>query len=168
MARLFFSLIVAPVLVFMGFGMAARYALLAGYPFWILAACIWAFPLAELLSRPLGSFLLPGDRYSRPQPMYSVPEALRKQNRIQESFDAYQKIARSYPREVRPWVEMIRLAHLELKQPDLTEAVFLEGLRELKGVQRKEELTRMHDAIVSMSTKTPTAADRPKVAYPSG
>ena len=102
--KLILYVVVAPFLILLGFWMATRFSMIFGYPFWLLACIILAFPLASVLAAPFGTFFLPGDRYLRPLPMYSVPESLRKQDRIPEAMAKYREIAEKYPKEVKPWV----------------------------------------------------------------
>jgi len=165
--KLIVYVVFVPFLVLLGFWTATRYGMIFGYPFWMIASIIIAFPVAGILAAPFGTFFLPGDRYSRPLPMYSIPESLRKQDRIPEAMAKYREITEKYPKEVKPWVQMVRLAHLELKDRNLADELLEEGLKALKKEASREELTRMHQAITSMRQEAPTADDRTSVHYRS-
>jgi len=153
-------LILAPSLIVMGWYVAGNFFLLAAYPFWIVAGLIWAAPLAELAFLPFGNLLRPGDRYSKKQPMYSRPESLRRQNKLEEAFSACQEIAREYPKEVKPWVDMIRIAHLDMKNRALADATLQQGLLKLKAASAREELERMHQELTRMRQEAPRAEER--------
>ncbi len=165
--KLIVYVVFVPFLVLLGFWTATRYGMIFGYPFWLIASIIMAFPIASVLAAPFGTFFLPGDRYSRPLPMYSVPESLRKQDRIPEAMAKYREIAEKYPKEVKPWVQMVRLAHLELKDRTLADELYEEGIQTLKKEKAREELRRMHKAIISMRQEALTAEDRTSVHYRS-
>lgn len=155
-------------LVSMGFYTAIVSAMLFAFPFWFAAALLIAVPLAGWLSSPVGGIFFPRERLYKKQPMYSIPESLRMQNKIHEAFDAYQEIAREYPREVRPYIEMIRLAHVDLKRDDLASAVHHRGLSVLRKKKDREELRRMYDAVVSLRPEASKAEDRRVVGYRKG
>ena len=133
-------------------------SLRTAFPFWAAAFCLWAFTVADLLMDFIRTYGLPWKQAGQIPPNYGPPEALRRKNKPQESFDAYRELSRRYPNEVKPWVEMIRLAYLEFKDDDLASTVHEEGLQALKGEARKQELQKMYKAITSM-TQTPLMAE---------
>ncbi len=162
---LIFRLLVVLALALIGMWVAFNTAMLWAYPFWVLAGVLLAFPLAEKLASPVVGLLLPTDRFSKPQPMYSIPESLRNKNELDAAFGAYQKIAKAYPKEVKPYRCMIRLAFLDMNNEALAESVLAQGMKTLKKKGLKEELQKDFEVFRGMTRVAPTAADRRKVGY---
>jgi len=153
-------------LVLTGFHFAYRYGILFGYPAWILAAVWIAFPIAGLLAGPVVGFLFSYGTFDKPQPAYSIPESLRMKNKLAEALQAYQALAEKFPQEVRPWAEMIRLAHVDMKDTTLAEQLLSRGLAKLRKRKKREELERIARAVMSLSQEAPTAESRRRIQYP--
>jgi hypothetical protein len=162
---LILRLLAVLLLVGVGFWVAISSALLWAYPFWLAASILVAFPLAGFLSGPIGSIFMPTEVFSKPQPMYSIPESLRMKNELDKAFAAYQKIAEEYPQEVKPYVAMVKMAFVDMKNDNLAESVLAQGMTHLKKQASKEQWQREYDAIITMTQVTPTAESRRKVSY---
>jgi hypothetical protein len=162
---LIIRLVIAGVLLLVGMRVAYTSALLWAYPFWLFAGILIAFPLAEMLAGPFGSFFMPTERFSKPQPMYSIPESLRNKNNLDAAFAAYQKIAQDFPQEIKPYVCMIRMAFVDMNNEALAESVLAQGKFTLKQTALKEELQKDFDAIRTISRVPPTADTRHKISY---
>lgn len=96
----------------------------AGLGLVVLASILLAPLLARVIAHPAGSLYYPGTRSWTPPPMYSQVEARRKDGRLDEAMDLLQSIADQYPRELRPYLDMIEIAFLELRNPELANAVY--------------------------------------------
>lgn len=119
-------------------------------PFFILAgALIVAAPLARLLAEPLGHLLFPGKHYDRPQPIYGIPLARKKEGRYEEALAGFRKIASDYPDEVQAWVEMVDVAVTSLNDGQRALAIFQEGMQALRKPEQRQQLERMYAAISS-------------------
>lgn len=160
-----FRMILALILFGAGLWVAGRYALLFAYPFWFLAGLLIAYPLAGFLARPFGAVFMPTERFSKPPPMYSVPESLRMKNELEAAMLAYEKIAAKYPQELKPYVEMIRLAFVDMNREDLAAAILERGLSILKKPAARESLERSYDRLGTLTRVPPTAESRRKVSY---
>lgn len=115
-----------------------------GFGLLMLAALIVAPPLARLIGEPAGGLFYPVRRESRPPPLYSVGEARRKRGDFSGAIRHYREIARNYPQELRPYVEMIDIAILDLKDVALADAVLQRGLATLKREEDRAVLREMH------------------------
>ncbi len=129
---------------------AAGYAIgLFGCAIIITGAIILAFPIARLLAEPVGSLFYPGKRLSRPVPMYSIPQSKRKSGLYEEAMSGFEQIAADYPTEVQPYIEMIDIAVMDLKDPDRANEIYRRGVSVLKKQQDRESLATMYSAIRS-------------------
>jgi hypothetical protein len=113
----------------------------------IMGAVILARPLARLIAEPSGNLFYPGQRFSRPQPMYSIPESRRARGLYEEAITGFEKIAEDYPGEVKPYIEMIDISIVHLKDPDRANEIYQRGVSLLKKEGDKEVLATMYSAI---------------------
>lgn len=113
----------------------------------ILGAIIVAFPLARLFAEPSGNLFCPGRRFDRPQPMYGIPQSKKAKGLYEEAIAGFEKIAEEYPEEVQPYVEIIDIAIVKLKEPERANATYQRGMSVLKKDEDKEALARMYSAI---------------------
>jgi len=113
----------------------------------IAGAIVLAFPLARLLSESSGGLFYPGRRFDRPQPMYSIPQAKRQKGQYEEAIAGFEQIAVDYPDEVQPYIEMMDIAIVNLKDPGRANAIYLRGVSAMKKNEDKETLARMFTAI---------------------
>jgi len=117
----------------------------------VAAGAIIARPLAGLVAEPAGSLFFP--RYfSRPQPLYSIAEARRKQGRYEESIAEYEKIAQQFPAEVAPHVAMMEIAFTNLGDPGRAGDIVRRALATLPDDASRHEVLRRHRAIKGFGT----------------
>ena len=144
--------------------MAGPLAALAS-PFFVLAgAIIVAAPLARLLAEPLGGLLFPNTRYDRPQPIYGIPLARKKEGRYEEAVAGFRAIAAEYPDEVQAWIEMIDVAVTGLEDGARAQAIFQEGMQALRQPEQRQRLAEMYAAIISR-LKTDAAQERQPLRF---
>lgn len=113
----------------------------------LIAAVVLAFPIAGLLAERTGGLFWPGRRLDRPLPMYSIPQAKRTQGLYEEAIALYEKIAEDYPRETQPYIDMIDICIVNLKDPNRAYVIYDRGMQLLKKDKDKEALTTMYKAI---------------------
>lgn len=113
----------------------------------ISGAIVLARPLASLIAEPSGSLFYPGKRFSRPLPMYSIPESKRARGMYEEAIAGFDRIAADYPDEVKPYIEMINISIVNLKDPDRANEIFQRGVSILRKDRDKEVLATMYGAI---------------------
>ena len=119
-------------------------------PFLVLAgAIIVAAPLARLLAEPLGGLFFPDKHYARPQPIYGIPLARKKEGRYEEALEGFRTITTQYPDEAQAWIEMIDVAVTGLKDGDGARAIFEEGMQALRQPEQRQRLAEMYAAIMS-------------------
>lgn len=119
-------------------------------PLFIVAgAIIVAMPLARFIAEPIGGLFYPVRRLSRKLPMYSIPQSKRAKGLYEEAIAGFEKIAKEYPRETQPYIEMIEITIVDLKDPERANRVYQHGMSRLKKVEDREMLERMYNAIRS-------------------
>jgi len=151
------GLIAAPFLIFgfymmfrAGGGPAQIFAtVLLGCGGLILGAVIIAFPLAGLFAEPSGNLYYPMKHIARPQPIYSIPESKRAKGEYEEAIAGFEQIAESFPQELKPYVAMIDIAIVDLKNPERAGEIFKRGITALKKDADRRALWRMYTAIGS-------------------
>ena len=123
----------------------------------MIGAICLAFPLAEL-----GALL--GERlfwsksyYDKPQPMYGIPQARRAKGRFGEALAEYETILAAHPGEVRPHLDMVEIALLDLRDPELAHALYERGRERLKNPADKEALARVYAETLTRLDPKPAA-----------
>jgi hypothetical protein len=120
---------------------------LVAYGMTMMGAVVLARPLARLIAEPFGAIYWPGKRFTRPQPIYGIPESQRAKGLYEEAMAGFERIAEDYPSEVRPYVEMMDMCIVNLKDPRRANAVYQRGVARLEKDEDKEALARMYSAI---------------------
>lgn len=119
------------------------------------AAIILAFPVAELLAEPASGLFYPGGTPEKPPPMYSIPESKRARGLYEEAMDGMEEIVRKFPGEVRPYITMIEIAIVDLKDPERASAVYDRGMAALSRTADRHALTQMYLGNCSRLTDRP-------------
>ena len=140
-------------------GLGAMPQLLLGMALIVIAAIIIAPSLARLFAERSGNLFYPSMRFDGPQPMYSIPESRRKKGLTQEAFDGFLAISREHPQELKPYIEMIDIAIMDMRSADLAESTLHHGLQTLDSEQARGSLSRMYKAI---SSRLETSAPQPR------
>ena len=125
----------------------------------LAGAVIMAPLIARLISEPFGKLFYSGEEFDRPQPMYSVPEGKRKKGLYREAFDGYLQIAREYPRELKPHLEMLKIAMLDLKDKEQGDLVFQQAIAALDDKEARDALLKMYEALNSKAEYLPRPSD---------
>ena len=105
--------------------------------------------LARLLAEPWGSLFSPDSYYAGPLPMYGIPESRRGKGDFEGALEGFAEIAAKYPREVRPYVEMIDIAIRDLRDETRAHEAYEKGMAVLRREEDRTYLTRMYQAIRS-------------------
>ena len=106
----------------------------------LIGAVVMARPVARLFAEPWGSIFFPGQQFDKPQPIYGIPEARRKEGRYEEAIAGFERIADDDPQQLRAYVSMIDVAIVELKDVPRAEAMLSRGLAALTQREDREQL----------------------------
>lgn len=148
MLRIGFCTLAATPFIVLGFCVSGKWVFM-GPLFLVAAAIIFAFPVAKLIAEPVGMLFCPSERYDRPQPMYSIPESKKKSGHYEDAMTGFEKIAQDHPDEVKPYIEMIDIAIVNLHDAERANDIFQHGMSVLKKESDKQGLVNMYTAIRS-------------------
>ena len=88
--------------------------------------------------------------------MYSIPESKRATGLYEEAMAGFETIAEEYPDEVKPYIAMIDISIVNLKDPERAKAIFQRGVSAMKKRDDREALARMYSAIRSRLDAKPS------------
>lgn len=108
-----------------------------------------ASPVAEALGTVFSWLLFSTSSVNTPKPQYGHAEVLEKQDAYEEAIEEYRTVARLFRRDAKPYLEMIRIAVVRLRDPDRAQALYREGMQKLRGRAARQTLVRMYPAILS-------------------
>jgi tetratricopeptide (TPR) repeat protein len=113
----------------------------------VAAAILMGPPIAELFAKPAGSLYYPEANESDydPQPDYDIAEKLRSQGLFAEAMSEYEKIAWRSPDKVKPYIEMIDMAFVDLKDSERAEEIYRQALSVIKDVKDQYTLKTMYE-----------------------
>ena len=114
----------------MPFVLAAHAALIAG-------AVLLARPLAGLLGDLMSNLFMPGERHTRPQPMYSIPESRMATEDYAGALGAYAALAAEHPEEIAPHLRMMEIWLRVYKDPESARTIRDNALLTIKGKKNK-------------------------------
>jgi hypothetical protein len=132
-----------------GGGLGSAGYLLVGMAVFVVAGIIMGMPLARLVAEFLGNLVYTSEHYGKPQPVYGIPEANRLKGLYQEAYDGFQKLSEEHPQELKAYIEMIDIAIVDLKNPDLASSAYDRGMESLKKEEAKELLSKRYRAIAA-------------------
>ncbi|MGQ9662673.1 MAG: tetratricopeptide repeat protein [Kiritimatiellia bacterium] len=122
---------------------------LLGGVFLVLAGILLVGPLMGLFAEPIVALFHPSDYYDKPQPIFSIPEAYRKQRRLEEAWEAYEMLLEEHPYDVRAYVAMLELAMHEMKHRVRAETTLRRALFMLKEQKDREAVLRLYEVLKS-------------------
>jgi len=128
---------------------AAVPGLLLGMALLVAGAVCVAPSIATAITERVVNFFLPSEKFDRPLPLYGPAEALRRRHRFEEAMAAYQQIAEAYPDEPRPYLEMMEIAVLNLRDPSRAKLIQQQGLEVMAEEKNREQLTRFLEKLCS-------------------
>ena len=120
------------------------------------ALCL-AVPIAELGALVWERLIWSKPYYDKPQPMYGIPQARRVQGRFGEALAEYETILAAHPDELRPHLDMVEIALLDLRDPELAHALYERGRERLKKPADKEALARVYAETLTRLEPKPAA-----------
>jgi hypothetical protein len=129
---------------FLGFlGQAAEQPML-GLPFILLSyaalisgAILLAKPIAGFVGDLMTNLILPGERHSRPQPAYSIPESRMAAGDYAGALEAYAALAAEHPREIAPHLRIMEIWLRVYRDPDAARTIRDNALLAIKGKKNR-------------------------------
>jgi hypothetical protein len=103
----------------------------------IVGAILLAKPLAGWIGDWMSGLFMPGERHSRPQPMYSIPEGRMSAEDYPGALEAYAALAAEHPEEIAPHLRMMEIWLRVYKDPDSARVIRDNALLSIKGKKNK-------------------------------
>lgn len=104
----------------------------------IVGAILLARPLAGWIGDLLANLFMPGERHTRPQPMYSIPEGRMAAGDYAGALEAYAELAAEHPREIVPHLRMMEIRLRIDRDPEAARFLRDRALVSIKGRKNRE------------------------------
>jgi hypothetical protein len=124
---------------------------------YVVGAVILAPLIGQILAAPMGSLFMPSDRFERPVPIYSRPQARRKEGHFEEAMEEFRRLVEEHPDQVDAYVEMIDITIVDLHDGARARAIYERGMASLQHAEHRASLERMYNAIRSRLAAEPAA-----------
>jgi hypothetical protein len=113
--------------------------ILAAHAVLIVAAILLAKPLAGFIGDWLGTLFMPGERFAKPPPMYSIPEGRMSKEDFPGALEAFAELAAEHPEEIAPHLRMMEI-HLRIyRDPESARTIRDNALLSIKGKGNREK-----------------------------
>jgi len=123
--------------------------MLLGIAIWVGASCLVGYFAAPHLAEFVSTLFGATAKYSKPQPVYSIPEARRKEGRSQEAYEGFHAITLEHPQEINAYIAMIDVAIVDMRDTTLARTAFETGSAALRNTKDRDALRVMYDAILT-------------------
>lgn len=115
----------------------------------IVAAFLLARPVAGWIGDLMANLFMPGERFSRPQPMYSIPESRMAAEDYAGALQAYEELAAEHPGEIAPHLRMMEIWLRVYRNPAAARTVRDKALLSIKGRRNKEQFAAAADVVLA-------------------
>ena len=112
-------------------------AILAAHAALVVAAILLARPLAGLVGDWFSGLFLPGERFDKPPPMYSIPEGRMAAEDYTGALAAYEELAAQHPAEIAPHLRMMEIHLRNFRDPEAARLVRENALRSIRGEKNR-------------------------------
>ena len=123
--------------------------ILAAHAVLLVAAIFMAKPLAGMLGDWVSGLFMPGDRHSRPQPMYSIPEGRMAAEDYAGALEAYAALAAEHPAEIAPHLRMMEIWLRVYRDTDAARTIRDNALLSIKGKRNQEKFRAAAQVILA-------------------
>ena len=103
--------------------------------------------IGDLFGGMLVGLIYSSRKYDRAQPVYGIPASQRAKGLYEEAIRGYLQLAADYPDELQPYIEMIDIAIVDLRDEERARFFLQKGLAELKNENDKLALPHIFEAI---------------------
>lgn len=108
-------------------------SILAAHAALVVAAVLLARPLAGLIGDWLSGLFMPGERFDKPPPMYSIPEGRMAKEDYAGALRAYAELAAEHPEEIAPHLRMMEIQLRIHRDPGAARAIRDNALLSIRG-----------------------------------
>ena len=110
---------------------------LAAHVLLIAGAILLAKPIAGFAGDLMSNLFMPGERHTRPQPMYSIPESRMAAQDYAGALEAYAALAAEHPREIAPHLRMMEIWLRAYRDPAAAQTIRDNALLSIKGKKNR-------------------------------
>ena len=110
---------------------------LAAHVLLIAGAILLAKPIAGFAGDLMSNLFMPGERHTRPQPMYSIPESRMAAEDYAGALEAYAALAAEHPREIAPHLRMMEIWLRVYRDPAAAQTIRGNALLAIKGKKNR-------------------------------
>lgn len=128
--------------------------ILAAHGVLLVAAILLAKPVAGWIGDLLSTLFMPGERFDRPPPMYSIPEGRAAAEDYAGALEAYAELAAQHPREIVPHLRMMEIWLRVYRDPDSARTIRDNALLAIKG---RRNVEKFRTAAAHVLGESPTA-----------
>jgi len=129
-------------------------SIVAAHGVLVVAAILLAKPVAGLIGDWLSGLFMPGERFDKPPPMYSIPEGRMAAEDYPGALEAYAELAAAHPEEIAPHLRMMEIWLRIYRDPDAARTIRDNALLTVKGRKNKENFAT---AAAHLLGETPAA-----------
>lgn len=117
----------------------------------IVAAILLAKPIAAWFGDLMSNLFMPGERHSRPQPMYSIPEGRMAAEDYAGALEAYAELATAHPSEIAPHLRMMEIWLRVYRDPGAARTIRDNALLSIKGKKNREKFAAASKVVLDES-----------------
>ncbi len=115
----------------------------------LVAAILLAGPIAGWIGDLMSNLFMPGERHTRPQPMYSIPEGRMAAEDYAGALEAYAELAAAHPREIAPHLRRMEIYLRVYRDPEAARAVRDGAWAVIKGRRNREKFAAAAEVVLS-------------------
>jgi len=115
----------------------------------IVGAILLAKPIAGWVGDLLANLFMPGERHSRPLPMYSIPEGRMAREDYAGALEAYAALAQEHPEEIAPHLRMMEIWLRIYRDPEAARTIRDNALVSIKGKKNKAKFATAAGVILA-------------------
>ena len=119
-------------------------ALFAGMACLVLGAIFVCPSLARLIAEPAGWLFYSTRSIEQGRPSYEAFEQTLAAGKYEEAIACLEKLAKKYPDEIRPHVEMLQIVMTNLQDPERAEQLYLHSMQLLRKREDKAAITQLY------------------------
>ena len=128
--------------------------ILAAHGVLVVAAILLAKPLAGFIGDWFSGLFIPGERFDKPPPMYSIPEGRMAKEDYAGALEAYAELAAQHPEEIAPHLRMMEIWLRIYRDPDSACTIRDNALLSIKG---RANLQKFRTAAAHLLGQSPSA-----------
>lgn len=125
------------------FGLVSIVFLLLAAGFLNIAAWFFANPIASCIGDFVAKFFTGGERFSKPQPAYSLPDGLAATGQYASAIIAYNELAKNHPEEITPHLRVMKIWIEKMDDVDAAIMAYNLAMGTIRGQKNRDKFAQM-------------------------